>query len=316
MKSVRLTLIFSLLWALCACSGDDSSIDSRNGERVPIRLTASNVGVNTRATGNLQDTQMAEGETVYVWADENGGSSNYLKAWTLTATTTADPSNAGYYQLTGSDQYYPSGTNYGMDIYAVHGNFAETQTEGTTERPTTLTHTAMTDQSTAANYQKSDLLYAANANVAYGTTPIPLLFSHRLSRLVIRLVKDSKSKRFDDETDLEGSTLTISGTIYHVGTFTLATQAFANTTTTAAITVSKNEDLKFYVGGSEATTQYCAILPPQTLTNALITITTGAGITASGTFSREMTAGNAYILNVTLTDPGLIVDKNKYTEQW
>ena len=66
MKSVRLTLIFSLLWALCACSSDDSSIESRNGERVPIRLTASNVGVKTRATGNLQDAQMAEGETVKI----------------------------------------------------------------------------------------------------------------------------------------------------------------------------------------------------------------------------------------------------------
>lgn len=316
MKSVRLTLIFSLLWALCACSGNDSSIESRNGERVPIRLTASNVGVKTRATGNLQDAQMAEGETVYVWADENGGSSNYLKAWTLTATTTEDPSNAGYYQLTGSDQYYPSGTNYGLDIYAVHGNFAETLTEGTTERPTTLTHTAMTDQSTAANYQKSDLLYAANANVAYGTTPVPLIFSHQLSRLVIRLVKDPKSKRFDDESDLAGSTLTIGGTIYNVGTFTLSTQTFANTATTPTITVSSSENLKFYLGGQEATTQYSAILPPQTLTDATVTITTGASITASGTFSLTMTAGYAYILNVTLSDIGLKVDTEKYTEQW
>jgi len=314
MKQARLSLIVSLLWVLCACSSDDTSLTE---ERVPIRLTASSVNVTTRATGSLQDTQIAEGENVYAWVDEVDGSNNYLKAWTLTATTTADASHDGYYQLSGSTQYYPA-SRKNLNLYAVHGNFTETLTEGTTDRPATLTHTVMTDQSTAANYQKSDLLYASSTGIAYGTEPVPLLFSHRLSRIIIRLVKDPQSTRYDNESKLTGSTLTIGGTIYNVGTFTLASQTFENTTSTSSITLCSGEDLKFYAPANVATTQYCAILLPQTLTDATITITTGASITSSGTFSLDMSdgIGKAYILNVTLSDPGLIVDATKFTEQW
>ena len=315
MKFVPLLSLFSLLWALGACSNDESLSTE---ERVPICLTASNIGVETRVTGNVQNTQIAEGEKVYAWVDAVDGEANYIKAWALTATDTESSENSGNYNLTGTTQYYPL-NHRNINLYAVHGNFTEAITEGTTERPTTLTHTVETNQSSSANYQKSDLLYVASSNITFGTNPVSLTFSHLLSRIVIRLKQDNTRIRFNEEEKLKNSTLTIEGTMYHQGTLSVSDGSFTinNTATTNALTVASGENLLFYNSESESTTQYCAILPPQRLANGKITITTSTGSTASGTIpTLTMASGTAYVLTVTLTDLTLTVDTEKYTEQW
>lgn len=46
-----------------------------------------------------------------------------------------------------------------------------------------------TDQSSADSYEACDFLWASNPGVSAGNSPVSLQFSHRMSRLLIRLVK-------------------------------------------------------------------------------------------------------------------------------
>ena len=59
---------------LTACSNDDENL---NDGPVELRLSSS-LEVQTRAY-QVQDEQLASGETVYVWADEQDGETDYIK---------------------------------------------------------------------------------------------------------------------------------------------------------------------------------------------------------------------------------------------
>ena len=151
---------------LAACSNDDENL---NNEPVELRLS-SGLGVETRAT-DVQNEQIANGETVYAWVDESDGIP-YINAWELIAK-----GNGGF---RGTTQYFPqSGNN--VNIYAIHGNFGTTTfTENETDFPTTLTHTVSGTQTDAADVAKSDLLYAFAQNVSRNNGPtVNLTFNHR-----------------------------------------------------------------------------------------------------------------------------------------
>lgn len=157
---------------------------------VPIKLTAS-VGVEAVTRGadgkiietdatitrGIQENALATDETVYVWANEQGGSTwDYLKAWTLTNASTG---------LTGSTQYYPAdGTSITMN--AVHGNFAETLTEGTTAI-SSLTHSVLADQNAEKGYEKSDLLFGSVIGSKASTSAPNIAFAHKLSKIEVNL---------------------------------------------------------------------------------------------------------------------------------
>lgn len=157
---------------------------------VPIKLTAS-VGVEAVTRGadgkiietdatitrGIQENALTTDETVYVWANEQGSSTwDYLKAWTLTNASTG---------LTGSTQYYPAdGTSITMN--AVHGNFAETLTEGTTAI-SSLTHSVLADQNAEKGYEKSDLLFGSVIGSKASTSAPNIAFAHKLSKIEVNL---------------------------------------------------------------------------------------------------------------------------------
>lgn len=181
---------------LAGCSNDENEVaDSWNGE---IRLTS---GVTVQTRSNTQATQIQEGETVYVWADKASSTTEYIKAWTLTA----DGSNG--FKDNSTPQYYPTdGSN--LDFYALHGNFAsDAFTENTTVFPTTaIVHSVEADQSGTEAYAKSDLLYAVQKNVARSKDAVELIFYHMLSKVEVAL------KSGDGNPDLEDAVVTIVGT--------------------------------------------------------------------------------------------------------
>lgn len=150
MKAKLFMTMAAATMILAGCSNDENEVaDSWNGE---IRLTS---GVTVQTRSNTQATQIQEGETVYVWADKASPTTEYIKAWTLTA----DGSNG--FKDNSIPQYYPTdGSN--LDFYALHGNFASNAfTENTTEFPATaIVHSVEADQSGTEAYTKSDLLYA------------------------------------------------------------------------------------------------------------------------------------------------------------
>ena len=192
MKTRLLMTISAAMLTLAGCTNEDQveTIDNWNGE---IRLTS---GVTTQTRANTQATQILESETVYAWADKVSATTDYIKAWTLTAGSNND--------FTGNSQYYPTdGSN--LDFYALHGNFKETTfTENTTSFPTTIVHSVEADQSNVdmKNYAKSDLLYAVQKNVARSKDAVQLPFYHMLSKVEVAL------KSGDGNPNLIGATVT------------------------------------------------------------------------------------------------------------
>ena len=168
---------------LAACSNDENLNDGP----VELRLSSS-LEVQTRAY-QVQDEQLASGETVYVWADEQDGETDYIKAWELTAA------GNGSFQEPATKQYFPQ-SGKGLSLYAIHGDFgasdfgASAFTENATPFPTaSLTHTVSDNQSIDANVAKSDLLYAVAPNVSRNGNPtvVPLTFRHLLAKVEVAL---------------------------------------------------------------------------------------------------------------------------------
>lgn len=292
--------------AVAVMAGSCSTKDEvRQKEPVPIRLISSvSVEALTRGadgkvietdatmTRGIQDEKLANGQTVYVWAKQDGSSSwDYLKAWTLTA---GNADGNGYVSLTGSAQYYPlDGTSITMN--AVHGNFSSAPTEGTTAIGT-LTHSVVADQSSAGNYEKSDLLYgSATGSDADATKNIQ--FGHKMSKIEVTLTP---------------------GHGYSAGDLTSAVVNLNNVQPTITIDPS-NGSLGTLSGTVTTITTrkdatsgvYEAVIPPQTLTaaqaNTFVSVTLDGLESSARNTVTTFNENTKYVYDVTINvfDPGI-----------
>ena len=284
---------------LAGCSNDENeSTDNWNGE---IRLTS---GVTPQTRANTQATQILSGETVYAWADKASPTTDYIKAWLLTAGS----SNS----LTGSSQYYPTDGS-SLDFYALHGNFKSTTfTENTTAFPTSaIVHSVEADQSNTnmEAYAKSDLLYAAKKSVAHSKTA--LTFYHMLSKVEVAL------KAGDGNPDLTGATVTIEGTKLKAD-FTPAKSAPLPTdcANMVGLTSAGNDAAPITIGNATCTdfsspTYNEAIIVPQTLANGTpfikVTLSDNASLVYTLEAQTEFKSGKKYIYQITAKKTGLEV---------
>lgn len=286
---------------LAGCSNDENeSTDNWNGE---IRLTS---GVTPQTRANTQATQILSGETVYAWVDKASPTTDYIKAWLLTAGS----SNS----LTGSSQYYPTDGS-SLDFYALHGNFKSTTfTENTTAFPTSaIVHSVEADQSNTnmEAYAKSDLLYAAKKSVAHSKTAVALTFYHMLSKVEVAL------KAGDGNPDLTGATVTIEGTKLKAD-FTPAKSATLPTDCADMVspTTASNDVAPITIGNATCTdfsspTYNEAIIVPQTLANGTpfikVTLSDNASLVYTLEAQTEFKSGKKYIYQITAKKTGLEV---------
>lgn len=166
--------------ALASCSNDENMPDNANAP-VEIRLT-SGLQVQSRATHNL-DTQLKNGEKVYVWIDDAGSGVTSPELYAKNELTADGSGNLSG----GTAMYFPS-TGNAVNIYAIHGNL----TEYTTFWGTQQTHTVATDQTSGdskTGYATSDLVYCKNGNVARTSQAVNLQFKHLLSKVEVVLVQ-------------------------------------------------------------------------------------------------------------------------------
>lgn len=166
--------------ALASCSNDGNMPDNAN-DPVEIRLT-SGLQVQTRATHNL-DTQLKNGEKVYVWVDDAGSGVTSPELYAKNELTADGSGN-----LSGSTAMYFPSTGNAVNIYAIHGNL----TDYTTFWGTQQTHTVATDQTSGdskTGYATSDLVYCKKDNVARTSQAVNLQFSHLLSKMEVVLVQ-------------------------------------------------------------------------------------------------------------------------------
>lgn len=201
----HLFILATAAFALASCSNNETV---ENDGPVELRLTS---GIEVQARSNTQSTEILAGEKVYAWLDEvpvSGTATAFFNAWNLTAGASG--------ALNGNPMFFPESGN-GVNIYALHGNFSATFTEGTTAFPTSaLVHTVEADQSPQSssmeNYAKSDLLYAVQKGVTRADASDKnvktqaLTFYHMLSKVEVALKSGSGTP------GLDGATVTIENT--------------------------------------------------------------------------------------------------------
>ena len=248
-KTSNIIMALAAIALMGGCTQED---DQQNAGLTEIRLTTS---INqTRAT-TTQDVQIADDEQVYVWAFKQAASgaaefaTPYIKAWQLEADGAGGLSSGNT-----THYYYPTEK---LTFVGIHGNFSETLTESSTAMPTTVTHTVESNQNSAANYAKSDLLRWEAYDKATSSSAITAQFSHQLTKIVVVLNSSEYSA-----SELNAATITING---------IKRQITLNPQTAALGSAS---------GSATAITPYHtanihheAIVPPQDKPDGLITIT-------------------------------------------
>ncbi|WP_304244892.1 fimbrillin family protein [Phocaeicola plebeius] len=194
--------------ALAACNNENMP-ENEAGQSTEIRLT-SGIEVMSRAYTPKQDEQIAKGEKVYIWADEVVGSEEvtYFHAWELTAD-----GNGSFESVADADKkYFPESGN-GIDLYAIHGNSPEIETDMIDFPISGITHNIETNQTVDGNFKKSDLLYASHQDIERTKSAIPVKFYHMLSKIQIAIRPGAGLTL----SDLDGSTVSVLNTKTQVG---------------------------------------------------------------------------------------------------
>ena len=162
------------------CNQQDDGL--RQGNLVPIRLSASIDGNNTRTTvptadtdDDTQDTQFLTGQAVDAYIKVKGGS------WMtgLSSTTPRHFEAEGDGRLTRKSgeatDYYPMDATP-VVIYAVHPSYTSA-----------ADFTVSTDQTNAADYAASDLCYSKTTEYNRQEAANTLSFNHVMSKLIVHV---------------------------------------------------------------------------------------------------------------------------------
>lgn len=235
-----------MLTTMLSCSDGSTPDPSETDDMRKITVTTS-----TRAATDTYSFN--PDEEIWLWADKVSGGGEYIKAWRLTAQSTAT-------NFTGTAKYWP-GDGSQLNVKALHGNFGESLTDGYTSWSsiTPITHTVETDQSTDANRRKSDLLYASATDCAYPGA-IALTFDHLLAKVTVKIDLDNCDgfSAYDLSTaEVQINDVYTSATIDANGSARTST-----TTTTPSITMAKYSSKPTGTGIIEAGS---AIIPIQLL---------------------------------------------------
>ena len=254
---------------LGSCTSDDvvggagrEECDIISGQ--PMTVTSA-----TRATdGSKSSTQFEQDEIVWLWAKKSDGS-EYINAWQLKADGNGGFSSA----TTGADKYWPSDGSK-LNVYALHGNFTESDLNKNWSELTSLKHKVLTDQSFDDNRRQSDLLLAEKTNVTHGTT-VDLSFEHLLAKITVKLdlLHSTGITNSDFATNAKVELLSILQEAYFVSSSITAPTSGGASIDINAGTITQPDNLSSdsYLAGS-------AIVPIQTFAanKELIQITLGS----------------------------------------
>lgn len=297
-------MLFATL--LTACSSDDSENETIADGKYEIKIASSINDAVTR--GVTQGNYINSGELIYVWGDvsnaidETKDGTSWFNAWELTAN-----GSNGFTHKTGDVKYYP-GQNQNIDLFAIHGNQLHF-TAGTTEFPTSVSHTIYTDQTTTDGYVKSDLLYGTLKKQAHSTSTIPVTFYHMLSKIEV-VLKPGVGVRDADLTDISVNLLNVKPTVTFAPKKLTAEELATQGTRANLLTNTGNPtSVKFTPTKVEKATdgygtQYSeVIIPPQSYNGTdfmSITFNSGglAGTTLYYQLTKDLLSGYVYQFNI------------------
>ena len=196
---------------LGSCAADDIGDAGREGCDIISGQPMTVTSATRSADGGNSSNQFEKDEEVWLWALEENTLTEHITAWKLTAQSGGS--------LTGSSAKYWPSDGSSLNVYALHGNFENSQiTEGTTKWSTlSLTHTVASDQSSDVNKRLSDLLYSHPTTAAASGQTVELTFDHLLAKITVKLnLNDSQGI---EASELANATVTLTN-ILPEATFT------------------------------------------------------------------------------------------------
>lgn len=273
--------------AMAACSNDESN---NNVDPNIISLSASIGGVtraNVDAT-SAQNEQFVADKSIFVEAYKTGQSSTY---------TTGNYVTGASGTMTGT-LYYPS-TGENIDICAYYPN---------TVSSSTTSFAVSATQTTEADYQDYDLMYATKLTDKAKNSTHGLTFHHALSKIVVNIsgtngVTDANINSLVTAVKINGTKLTASTTIDN-GTIT--------------ISGTNGDATDINITGATSKLSQAGIIVPQTVTEGttFITVTYNSqdytyAIPAGG---KTFAAGNVYTYSLTLSPAGLQLESTQISD--
>ena len=235
MSVKRSFLIAAMVMAVCACE-KERNVEVYVPDENEIQLNMIYPGMQTRVTDNSFDVDDQIG--VYVTAADDAlqlaGNevNNEMFSFNGTSWTSA------------RKVYWNEGTH---NVYAYYP-YSQSVND-----VVDYSFRVNTDQSTQEAYSQSDFLWASASGVAASADPVPMQFEHKMSKVVVKLVKGEKFEG-DIPTDAEVYIMsTVPQAIVDLSTGDAAKDNFAST---ESIKCRKTAD-----------GEYSAIVVPQSLTS-------------------------------------------------
>lgn len=286
MKNFYLIAMVMLLF-LAGCSEDDQF--GQAGE-VPVSLTfmmAGNDAAVTRAGTDIQSTQFNSGETFYVYfpTDVRVGSTSSNSSTTFTTTNasgSASPATTPYFNVGAS----------GASVYAYYPYMSGKQmTESTTSFSVEL------DQSTDANYKKSDLMYAtANLMKSGSSATATLKFQHKMAKIMVTVNKGLGIDKIQTVRIVGG---------YRTVTFDDPIRCDYPPYGGLSDANSSNP-ITMWSGSSTSTVNCAALIPAQSISGNFLQIVTDKGtVTYAISSSKYLAHGQSYHLTATVSLPAI-----------
>ncbi len=240
----------------------------------------------TRTTNtDLQSTQFASGEAIYVYFPTNVTVGNTTSA-SSTIYTTTDGSG----HTTPTTQPYMNSNIQTADIHAYYPS---------SHRQNTESFSVLADQTSDDNYKASDLMYATTSvtKTAAATVTGALTFSHRMAKIIVTATAD---------TGKGVSAVTKVRIIGGYRTATISTPLSCTMKTDGGFSnqLSTSSAITLYDNSTGAASVSCAgLIPPQTIAAGTafleVTVKTAGNLTGTATYSipaggKTLATGNAY----------------------
>lgn len=271
-----------LMAGFTSCTNDELEQKPLDG-RTPINLTSS---VATRSISqNIQDTQIANGVQVGVFAKTDAGAIDNGDNNALTAD--------GNGAFSGTTMYFPEEGDVSIYAYAPYNSNWNGQLSANNE------FTVQTDQSSDANYCASDLMIGVPSTgnpISSTTEAVQLNFKHKLTKLNINFNVGQSG------VDLKGATVKVKN-VKTTATVNIETGTVTESASPAPA------DITAAVFDAEATTFTASVIfVPQTITTnvAFVEVTTTSAGVFTAPLSQDVTfeGGKKYTYTAQFTGGG------------
>ena len=319
MKTTKIISACAVLAALASCS-NDHELFQQSAEDTPIRIQANVGGITTRAGSNIQSQFFEANEKIGIFLKE------HLESVQTNVATYENPiegtvNNSIQTNIDlASPQYFPA-NGRSVDCLAIYPK----QFNSVNIDNNTNSFSVEEDQSTDANYKKSDLMYAYTANTAKGDA-INLTFTHLLSKIIVEVKADvsvNKDVLSDVYVDLCNTNKTIDITVDDIE------QGYQSADKSVTVGGNASAPATIVMGkpgvnalDATKTNEVAAIIVPQTIdnTNTFIQVRLNNGTENYATYNyipsaaQTFAGSKSYKYTITLKAGGISITNVEITD--